>query len=347
MHYHAFRKLLPRLVSGPTAVAIAVGVAMIAGMAGVVPVGAQGLSVQAEQATGAVPLDDPWAPLWDEVGAQDVPLSAQNVVAPFGGTVQAVTARVLYDDDLLYVLLEWADDEPNEVVNGVEAFSDAAALQFPGVEGTAPPYTMGGAEAPVNIWQWKAVWQADIERGFSTSRDRYPNTYSDLYPSADDDLNYPARDVGNPLAQLERESPIENLVAVGFGTLTTANVQDVMGSGAWRDGLWRALFARSLAPATDGLAAFAVGTNTAVAVAVWDGGAGDRNGQKAITQFMTLDLGGESAAADEVAGGEPFPPDYSRGVSWQVVVALVAVALMVVFSVVSWVRSRRTGDSEQ
>ncbi len=62
------------------------------------------------------------------------------------------------------------------------------------------------------------------------------------------------------------------------------------GSGAWRDGRWRALFARDLDPSSPGLAEFSVGEETMVAFAVWDGGSGDRNGQKSIAQFIELRL---------------------------------------------------------
>src|SRR5690606_34813269 len=106
------------------------------------------------------------------------------------------------------------DGEPNDAVNGHEEFSDAAAVQFPAAAADAlPPFTMGGTGTPVNIWQWKAVWQADIEGGFTTSRDRYPNTYVDDAPDADDPLYRPAAYVGNPLAQRDHDSPVENLIA--------------------------------------------------------------------------------------------------------------------------------------
>ena len=84
---------------------------------------------------------------------------------------------------------------------------------------------------------------------------------------------------------------MENLVAGGFGTLTHADVQDVGGAGVWCEGRWRVLFARDFEPGAGGFAQFAPGETTSVAFAVWDGGAGDRNGQKSIASWIELAIG--------------------------------------------------------
>ncbi len=89
---------------------------------------------------------------------------------------------------------------------------------------------------------------------------------------------------------------MENLVAEGFGTLTTAEVQDVEGAGSWDNGQWRVLFIRDFEPADPELASFDVGETTSVAFAVWNGNQGDRNGQKSIAPFIELQLVDETAA---------------------------------------------------
>lgn len=285
-----------RRLSSRSAVLFAVGVGVLAGMLGVVPVRSQTMVLEVRQAAEAVAGDEPWAAVWDGAPSQAIPMSEQTVAPPFGGgAIASLTARALHDGDRLYFLLEWADSEPNDSVNAQEAFSDAVAVQFPGAEGTLPPYTMGAPEAPVNIWQWKAVWQRDIDEEYVTSRDRYPETYVDSYPNEDESIYNPARHLGNALAQLDHVSPIENLVAAGFGSLTPAEVQDVEGAGEWRDGRWRALFVRNLDSSADGMARFAVDESTTVAFAVWDGGQGDRNGQKSVAEFIELDFSMEAA----------------------------------------------------
>ena len=76
------------------------------------------------------------------------------------------------------------------------------------------------------------------------------------------------------------------------------------GSGAWREGRWRALFVREMEPANDEQARFAPGETTNVAFAVWDGAAGDRNGQKSIAPFIELTVGpGEAVAGADGFGG--------------------------------------------
>ena len=286
---------------------MAVSAAVIGiGVTGVVPVWSQALQIEAMYVVEAVPLDDPWDEIWTRVPMEEVPLSAQNIVAPFGGgTVNGLRVRALHDDARLYLLLEWPDEEVNEGVAGTTDFSDAAAVQFPVIAEAATPYTMGGPGTPVNIWQWKAVWQRDLAEGFSGTLSEYPDTYVDLYPNEGETLFRPAEEVGNPLAQRLHASPIENLVAEGFGTLTSSETQDVEGAGVWLQGSWRALFARDLAPETEGLAAFSVDGSTMAAFAVWDGQAGDRDGQKSIAQFVDLSLSSRelSVAPAPVEGG--------------------------------------------
>ena len=280
-------------------------IGIVGGLLQIVPVTSQVLTLEALRAPAPVPQDDPWAAVWNGAPKQEVVLSAQNIAAPFGGgTVEILTARALHDGETMFILLEWADTEVDDTVSGVEEFADAAAVQFPAdPDGSAPAFTMGATGSGVNIWQWKAVWQADIERGFDTTLTRYPNTYTDFYPGSDDTLYSPALHVGNPLAAREQDSPIENLVAEGFGTLTHADLQDVAGIGAWRDGRWRALFLRQLEPAADGFTRFEVGETTSIAFAVWDGGAGDRNGQKSIAPWIDLTVGDAFAATDGGPGG--------------------------------------------
>ena len=292
---------LPSHISARAAVVAAVTAAVLLGVLGIVPVRSQTLLLEAPWATGPVPIDDSWASSWDEVPKLRVPLSAQNIAPPFGGgAIKSVTARAQHDSERVYFLLEWADASPDASAAGNLDFTDAAALQF-AIATNATPYTMGGPDLPVNIWQWKAVWQADIENGFETSAERWPDGVVDYYQQPDDSLYRPAEGLGNPNAQRDRTTPIEDLIAEGFGTLTTAEIQQVEGSGEWRDGHWRALFSRPLVPDDPQLAGFGAGATTPVAFAVWDGEAGDRNGQKSIAQFIDVHFVDEATARDAPA----------------------------------------------
>ena len=64
------------------------------------------------------------------------------------------------------------------------------------------------------------------------------------------------------------------------------------GGGTWADGRWGVVFVRDLAApaASDIKVDFTPGATTHFALAVWDGGANDRDGQKAITIWHRLTL---------------------------------------------------------
>ena len=332
----------PRFMRRST-ITIVVAIAVVCGFFGIVPVKSQAPRLDATVAPAAVPADDPWASVWDEANSRQIPLSAQEVVPPFGGgAVASLTVRALHDGSRLFVLLEWTDDEVDDAVDGTTLFADAAALQFPTVDGTSPPYTMGSTDLPVSIWQWKAVWQKDIDDGFATSQ--YPNTLVDLYPGSDESIYNPAQHVGNQLSSPEHDQPVESLVAQGFGTLTPDPDQDLAGVGHWQDGKWRALFARDFTSGSG--PSFAVGETTLIAFAVWDGAAGDRNGQKSIAQFVELGIADE-AAADEVAAPLPLPDSGVDGGFWgTTLVAVLALAVLLLFAVamgVVWIILREVG----
>ncbi len=85
---------------------------------------------------------------------------------------------------------------------------------------------------------------------------------------------------------------MENLSAEGFGTLSPLppHRQTVEGLGIWKNGGWRVVIRRALVAGTDAEVSFPLGGTVRVAFAVWDGGAGDRDGKKLVTYWQTLAL---------------------------------------------------------
>jgi DMSO reductase family type II enzyme heme b subunit len=65
----------------------------------------------------------------------------------------------------------------------VQDFRDAAALQFPLTQGQ-PYFCMGQQGGNVNIWHWKADWQADILALQEMEWSATPDMYVDGYPFA-------------------------------------------------------------------------------------------------------------------------------------------------------------------
>jgi hypothetical protein len=260
----------------------------------------QTVTLVAKMSEAEVPADDPFDTVWSRANPVEVPLSAQSIVPPKAGGDRTITARALHDEQRLYVLMEWADESEDALVSSQTEFTDAAAVQFPVTPGeTVPAFCMGDPNAPVNIWQWKAAWQTDIDEGFVDVEDTYLNAHVDYYPFEDEEEFYPARAVGNVFAQTDRETPVDNLLAGSFGTLTQVSDQIVNGAGVWRDGHWRVLFARDLT--VDGnYSQFGEGDSTSVAFAAWDGDSDERDGMKSVSQFLTLEVSPDVA---EKGGG--------------------------------------------
>ncbi len=84
-----------------------------------------------------------------------------------------------------------------------------------------------------------------------------------------------------------RRSPVEDLNAEGFGSLTTQAHQDVDGKGNWNNDRWTVVFKRALKTKDVNDTQF-TGNKTPIAIAIWNGQNKERNGQKAVTQWHTL-----------------------------------------------------------
>ena len=231
---------------------------------------------------------DPGADLagdaWSRIPGVELSLTVQQVTYPTIGTgTPAVVARAIHTDDRLYIGLQWRDQTLDESSRAVEDFTDAAAVQFPGVAASTVPFVcMGQADQAVNIWYWRA----DNEVAAPDWRAPHvPDGYVDLYPSVSD-LFFPAREAGNLSAHAGNA---QNLVAGGFGTLSPADQQVVMGEGHYEDGRWSVVFARDFQPPGPNQPTFDGRTPTDIAFAVWNGSNDERNGKKSVSQFAVLD----------------------------------------------------------
>jgi DMSO reductase family type II enzyme heme b subunit len=98
----------------------------------------------------------------------------------------------------------------------------------------------------------------------------------------------PGRATHNMLSDASmRRSPVEDLNAEGFSTLTTQATQNVDGKGNWSNNRWTVVFKRSLKTSDKNDTQFS-GSKTPMAIAIWNGQNKERNGQKAVTQWQTL-----------------------------------------------------------
>ncbi len=280
----------------------AIILAVVLATAGVPVTSAQGSVLFVTSATGRLPADDPWSPEWDRVPGVDVPLSGQIVAPPMlrEPSVPSIRARAMSDDDRIAVLLEWKDQTKDDSVLRADAFADAVAMQLALGEGTS--ICMGQQAGGLNIWHWKADWAADAE-GWRDVQDVNPNmpldaslphvVESGTSPPPGPGGFFTGRDAGNLRSAVERPSAVEDLNAIGFGTLTAqpAEGQNVSGVSAHRDGAWRVVLSRKLSTDDPNDARLGHGRAITVAFAAWDGARGDRDGQKSVSSWLTLSFG--------------------------------------------------------
>lgn len=252
-------------------------------------------SVVAEEVTASfVKLDndffekpDPAASQWDQPTKMTVQLFPQNITTPsvYEASVATLDVKAMHNGKWLAVLLSW-DDSKKDFHVSHDHFSDACAIQFPtkGAESTSP--FMGNKEAPVAIMHWKAIWQEDVDQHYQTVTDLYPNTWVDTYRFG----KSVAIDAKNPVSQTERKSPVEELIAEGFGTLTTQQHQNANGNGLWKEGKWYVVFTRPLNSKDKQDPNFKAGQKTSIAFALWEGSHKNVGARKNYAPWVPLVL---------------------------------------------------------
>jgi DMSO reductase family type II enzyme heme b subunit len=231
---------------------------------------------------------DPMDAFWDSLDPVRVPL---NPLWPEPNQVYAVAVSAVTDGQKLAVLLQWRDELPQNTAIRVQDFQDAAALQF-SLTGNYGFLGMGDAQNPVNLWQWKAGWQMEANGDIPEMRDTYQAMHVDTYFQPERQFAT-ATSAGNVLSQ-PHKSPIEDANARGFGSFTSQPLaqQNVAGKGLWHAGFWNVIFIRDLKSKDKDDVQFAGGRPVPVAFAIWNGGQGDRNGRKMVSNWYQLILDG-------------------------------------------------------
>jgi mono/diheme cytochrome c family protein len=219
---------------------------------------------------------------------------------------EEVTVKALHDGRELAILLSWADATHDTTAMRPQDFRDAAGIVF-ALDGEVPPFfAMGQPGGACNIWMWKSERQADLEPAFQDLEKVYPNIGIDSYPNLlRSPLEQPMRraltldsdpafvtawGAGNIVADPTRKSAAEDLVAEGFGTLRARPFSDqaVAAHGVYETGAYHVQFRRALAGRGKGSVSLSPGDRTAVAFAVWNGSAGDRDGKKSVTIWQEM-----------------------------------------------------------
>lgn len=255
--------------------------------------------VTARVVAGELPRRDPGSAAWDAAPELVVKLLVQDQAPPKleVPAVESVRVRALRDDHWVAFRLEWDDATKDELV-GPARFGDMVAVQVPSEAGAnIPDGAMGQLGRPVRIHLWKAANEARLGAKTDAISALYPNALPDHYPAqaAGGDhktameLQYsPARAARNIVAVKRADSPTEDLLAEGFGSLTAAEVQVSLGKGVHDGKTWRVVIARPLD--TKQGEALALGGRTYAAFAVWQGAAQNVGSRKMRSGWVPLSL---------------------------------------------------------
>lgn len=241
---------------------------------------------------------DPGAAAWKAIEGVPISLEPQRMIEPRlerDSPLVLVELRTMHNGKEIGFHVTWEDPGRSDLeVAGL--FRDSVAVQLP-VKAEGPAFAvMGQPGRPVHLLHWRASWQRAMEQGTGTIRDAFPNAVSDVSPedvmkAEQAQKFYPAQMAGNAMALRERISAVEELVAEGFGTITSQAEQRAEGKGVFSGNRWEVVMVMPMA-GKENQASLKPGDHTSVAVAVWNGGKGDRGARKQFAYWSGLELQG-------------------------------------------------------
>ena len=278
-----------------TARSLALAVAALVAL--VVPAAAQ-MPITAVRVGGAGPITDPSASIWKDTRPVKVAMLPQTVTLPnlAEPAVKELAVRAVHNGGWIAFLVEWKDATMSDRLM-VDSFGDQVAVQLPiDTKAAAPSPMMGNPGGRVNIMQWRAALQHDIDKGPPSIKELYPNAWTDVYPDevmgATDAKPYAgALGIENPVSR-GVASPVLDQMAEGWGSMTVKPDQHALGKGVWKNGGWRVVITRPMVSDDVNAPRLVPGDRTSVAFAVWDGGHREVGARKAWSPWIPLVLQG-------------------------------------------------------
>lgn len=258
----------------------------------------------AARVPGAGPMTDPAGVLWKDARPVTVAMLPQTVVTPHqpAPAVSQLTVRAVHNGGWVAFLIQWKDPTKSDKVI-LDNFGDQVAVELPvDTRPTPPSPMMGNPGGRVNIMQWRAAFQKDIDDGHApTIHDLYPNAWADYYPDevlgATDARPYAgALGVENPISR-GVASPVLDQMAEGWGSMTVKPDQHALGKGIWKDGAWSVVITRPMVSDDQNAPRLVPGARTSVAFAVWEGGHREVGARKAWSAWTPLVIGPAAAPA--------------------------------------------------
>lgn len=261
------------------------------------------------------PAKDPTSIIWSRAKSLKINLIPQQMTLPMldKASVPWAELQAIHNGSLVAFRLKWPD--PKRDVNvDVDRFTDSAAIMFP-LDPTRPAsFTMGNPGGRVHILHWKALWQEDIDKGFQDVKTLHPNYWVDLYFFAEEAIplfaegefpqhpaalsfktpealaQLPGAYVRNPVSIFNRETPVEEAMADGFGTFTNQPRQNATGRGIWQDGQWTVVISRPNVTDDPLDAQFSPGKDSFISIAIWDGAHKNVGGRKQYAPWVKIHL---------------------------------------------------------
>ncbi len=248
----------------------------------------------------AGPIIDLNAAFWEQAPAVMVATQPQTIANPQNPNpaIGELSVRAAHNGQWLAYLIEWADPTKSDRIV-VNEFGDQVAVEMPVKfkAGDTPNPMMGAPGERVNIMQWRAAFQHDIDTSaFDGPKptDLYPNMQVDVYPDevlrATDARPYMgAVGVDNPISRPKNSAVLEQM-AEGFGSLTVLPEQHADGNGTWANGRWRVVITRPLVAGDAYSPSLQPGDGSLAAFAVWEGGSKEVGSRKAWANWVELKL---------------------------------------------------------
>jgi DMSO reductase family type II enzyme heme b subunit len=254
-------------------------------------------SLTAVRVPGAGPITDPSLALWKRARPVKVAMLPQTVTVPQkpDAAVKELTVRAVHNGGWIAFLIEWTDPTISNTIV-LDSFGDQVAVQLPiDTKAAAPSPMMGNAGGRVNIMQWRAAFQRDLDYAAPTVRDLYPNAWADVYPdevlgAADARPYSGALGIENPISR-GRATPVLDQMAEGWGSMTVKPDQHALGMGVYRDGGWHVVITRPMVSDDVNAPRLLPGDRTVVGFAVWEGGNREVGARKAWAPWMPLVIG--------------------------------------------------------
>lgn len=235
---------------------------------------------------------------WNNAPEHPAKLLLQDLVEPrlMKASTAEVRVRSLHNGSEIAFRLEWNDASQNDLP-GPAKFLDGCAVQIPQtIEVNPPDPQMGSTGHPVQITFWRADWQASVNGRKDDIHSLYPNASIDHYPYQAKSLEpgspaqkemmqryAPAQAAGNRRVG-PRESPVEEMIADGPGTLSPNKDGYARGNGVRTKTGWSVVLLRKFP------AGLAPKTRTNVAFAIWEGSAQEVGSRKMRTGWIPLSM---------------------------------------------------------